>query len=161
MLFSSVARVSAEEGLERNVCGLKGVRARLTDRNHALPVVIQVLPHNLQQPLNPSPPIPPLLAPVPNPPISPLLATQVPVLDLHLPKRNRQPPHDPLKRPAVAPLLHHDAKVEHELVARVLLVRDEDGVADDDMLARGVGRRHEAVAEGLAGDDVGLEMVEV
>lgn len=161
MLSSSVARVSAEEDLGRGVCGHKGVRARLTDRDHALPVVIQVLPHNLQQPLNPPPPIPPLLAPVPHPRISPLLATQIPILDLHLAKQNRQPPHDPLKRPAVAPLLDHNAKVEHELVARVLLVRDEDGVADDDVLARGVGGGHEAVAEGLAGDDVGLEVVEV
>lgn len=34
-------------------------------------------------------------------------------------------------------------------------------MAHDDVLALRVGCRHKAIAEGLAGDDVGLEVVEV
>ena len=57
--------------------------------------------------------------------------------------------------------VNEEAEVEDELIALVLGVGDDDGVAQDAVL--GVGRVHGevAVAEGLAGYDVLVEDVEV
>jgi hypothetical protein len=54
-----------------------------------------------------------------------------------------------------------EAKVEDELVAQILCVGDDDGVAEDGVLAvRGVDGEV-AVAKGLAGDDVLVQDVKV
>ena len=138
---------------------LTDVRGRLTNRNHALSVVIQILPHYLQQPFH----APPTLRLRNNPAglALHLLPAQVAILHLHLGKRHGQPPHDPLVGHAVDVCFQHDTKVEDELVPDILVVGDEYGVAQDDVLAVGVGGGHEPVDKGLARDDVRLQDVEV
>lgn len=57
--------------------------------------------------------------------------------------------------------IEDEAKVKDELVAEILCVGDDDGVAEDGVLSvRGVDGEV-AVAKGLAGDDVLVQHVKV
>lgn len=87
---------------------------------------------------------------------------QVAVLLLHLGKGGRQPPHDAL----IGDLVHHVAtddepKVEDELIPIVSRIGNGDRVSQDDVLAVRIVDGDEAVAKGLARDDVLLEHAEV
>lgn len=138
----------------------RGWRA-LTDRDHALAVVVQILLDNLQQALNRPPPDP--LAILPDPGARPVdVAAQKLVLLLHLGERDGQAPHDALIGHLVAIVgLDDQAKVEDELVALVLWVGDGDGEAQDAVLGVRVVDGDVAVEEGLARDDVLLQHVKV
>lgn len=126
----------------------------LTNWNHTLPVVIQVLLDNLQQTHDRPPSTVAIRALC-------LTKAQVLVLLLHLGECLSQTPHDALIRCLVALRLHQQTKVEDELIAHVLGVRDDYRESQDSVLAvRGVDGDI-TVAEGFAGDDVLLQDVKV
>jgi hypothetical protein len=141
------------------VCG----EEELTNGDHALPIVVQILLDNLQQALNRPPGIlgtaVPVLAALGH--TLTLALAQVLILLLHLGKGARQPPDDTLIRDLIDVGVEDQAKVEDELIAQVLGVGDDDGVAEDGILAVGGVDGDIAVAEGLTGDDVFLEDVKV
>lgn len=126
----------------------------LTNRNHTLSVVVQVLLDNLKQTHNRPPRAVAIRALC-------LTQAQVLILLLHLGKCLGQTPHDALIRRLVALGLHQQAKVEDELIAHVLCMRDDDGKPQDGVLSVGGVDGDIAVAEGLAGDDVLLQDVKV
>lgn len=126
----------------------------LTHGNHALAVVVQVLLDNLQQALDG----PPCLV-VPEPVA--LALAEILILLLHLGKGGGEVPHHALVGSLVDIGLDEDAKVEDELVAEILGVGDDDGVAEHGVLAVGRVDGYVAVAKGLAGDDVFVEDVKV
>lgn len=130
---------------------------KLTDGYHALAVVVEILLDNLEQTLNGPPTRQEILFSV-----GPALAlAQVLILLLHFAKDGGEAADDALVGDLVNVGLDEQAKVEDELVAHVLGVGDEDGVAEDGVLAVGRVDGHVAVAEGLAWDDVLLEDVKV
>lgn len=93
----------------------------LTNWNHTLPVVIQVLLDNLKQTHNRPPRAVAIRALC-------LAKAQVLILLLHLGKRLGQTPHDALIRCLVALSLDQQAKVEDELIAHILWIADDHGV---------------------------------
>jgi hypothetical protein len=125
----------------------------LTDGNHALAVIVKILLDNLKQALNgPPSPIVGRLG---------LALAEVLVLLLHLGKGGGEAADDTLVRDLVNVGVDEQAKVEDELVALVLGVGDDDGEAEDGILAVGGVDGDVAVAKGLARDDVLLEDVKV
>lgn len=80
---------------------------------------------------------------------------------LHLGKCSGETADDALVGGMVDVGLDEEAKVEDELIAQILSVRNDDGVAEDCVLAVGRVDGDVAVAKGLARDDVLLEDVKV
>lgn len=126
----------------------------LTNWNHALSVVVQVLLDNLKQ----TPDRPPRTVAFR---ALCLTEAQVLVLLLHLGECLSQAPHNALIRCLVALRLHQQAEVEDELIAHVLGMWDDHRESQDGVLAIGRVDGDIAVAEGLARDDVLLQNVEV
>lgn len=126
----------------------------LTNWNHALSVVIQVLLDNLKQTHNRPPRAVAIRALC-------LTKAQVLILLLHLGKCLSQTPHDALIRGLVALGLDQQAKVEDELIAHILWIPNDHGEPQDGVFAVGRVDCDIAVAEGLAGDDVLLQDVKV
>ena len=90
-----------------------------------------------------------------------LALTEVLSLLLHLAKSSRESAHDALVGHLVDVGLDEESKVEDELIAHVLGVRDDDRVPKDGVLPVGGVYGYVAVAEGLTGDDVLVQNVEV
>jgi hypothetical protein len=136
-----------------------------TNRDHALPVVVEILLDDLQQRLD-RPPGVVLITTTTTTNATNTAATinilaQIPALLLHLGERDSQPAHDALVGHLVDIALDDQAEVEDELVAVVARARDGHGEAQHKVLAFRVGHGDVAVAEGLARDDVLLQHAEV
>jgi hypothetical protein len=116
----------------------------LTNRDHTLIIIIQILLDNLQQRRN----RPPILT------ITHILITQKLILRLHLRKRTRQPPHHSFIRDLINFHTYNEAEVEHELISYIFLIFDADWVTEDAVFVVWVANTDEAVAERLSGDDV-------
>lgn len=116
----------------------------LTNWNHALRIIIQILQHLFDERKHPR---------------GGTLVAQKATLLLERLEQLRHLPDDALVRAVLDRLVEHDGKVEDELVARVLAVLDAHRVAQDPVLVR--AHRDEAVAEVLLGDDVLGHRVEV
>lgn len=127
--------------------------SELADRNHALAVVVEILLDNLEQALNGAAggAVVQLV----------LDLAEVLVLLLHLSKGGGEAADDALVGGVVDVGLDEEAKVEDELVAQVLVVGNDDGVAEDGVLAVGGVDGDVAVAKGLARDNVLLQDVKV
>lgn len=126
---------------------------RLTNWNHAFTIIVEILLDNLQQALNGTP--------------SPVVArlgltlAQVLVLLLHLGECGGQASDHTFVGDLVGVDIDEQTKVEDELIALVLGVGDDDGIAEDGVFAIGRVYGNIAIAKGLPGDDVLLEDVEV
>lgn len=90
-----------------------------------------------------------------------LAQAQVLVLLFHLGKSGGEAADDALVGGVVDVGLDEEAKVEDELIAQILSVRNDDGVAEDGVLAVGRVDGDVAVAKGLARDYVLVEDVKV
>ena len=129
------------------------VDGRLTDWNHAFSVIVEIFLDDLQQTLDGTP--------------SPVVArlglalAQVLVLLLHLSERGGQASDHAFVGDLAGVDIDEQTKVEDELIALVLGVGDDDGVAEDGVFAIGGVYGDIAIAEGLPRDDVLLEDVEV
>lgn len=136
---------------------------RLTDRNHALSIIVQVLKHHLTQRIHfTSTPDPKrtyaLLANTRSsiPLIIPhalLLSTQKTPLLFQPTKQAPHFPHDlAIARPVRLVLANHESEVEHEFIAAVLALADAHGVPDDAVVVGAEG--DQAIAELLGGDEI-------
>ena len=125
----------------------------LTNGNHALAVVVEILLDNLEQTLNGSA----------RGAVMQLVFhfTQILILLLHLGKSRGETANDALVGGGGDGCLDEQAKVEDELIAQILSVRDDDGVAENGVLSVGGVDGDVAVAKGLARDNVLLQDVKV
>lgn len=135
-----------------------------TDGNHALAIVVEILLDNLQQALNGTAGVGICLVNGRGRNDSALCVTpktQILVLLLHFGKGGGQATDDTLVSSVVDVGLDQKAKVEHEFIAQILCVGNDDGVAEDSVFAVWGVYCDVAVAKWLAGNDVFLEDVKV
>jgi hypothetical protein len=124
-----------------------------TNRNHALVVIIQVLLNNLKQRSNRSS----ILR------FRSALQTQELILNFHLREGARQSSDDGLVRDLVDLDTNHNAEIEHELIAFILLVLDANRMTKDAVLVIRVTNCDISVAECLSWNYIlghGLEVKE-
>lgn len=107
---------------------------KLTNGNHTLIIIIQILSDDLQQSTNT---------------LSTTLTfhTQVLILYLHFAEGIGQSSHDSFVRLGVELIRHHNSEVEHEFIALILLVGDVDGVAYDYEFTAWIADRDEAITK--------------
>lgn len=138
---------------------------RRTDWNHALAVVVEIFLDNLEETLDGAARIGGVIGVNYGGSSGSIwglaAAAEVLVLLLHLGKGGGEAADDTLVGGVVDVGLDEEAKVEYELIAQILSVRDDDGVAEDGVFAVGRVDGDVAVAEGLARDDVLLQDVKV
>ncbi len=147
----SVRWLAGEIGVKRGEREEAG-GSKLTNGNHALPIVVEVLFNNLKQRLDR--------------PSGLVLANihalaEIAALLLHLGKGHGQAAHDALVGDLVDVILDDEAKVEDEGVAVVALAGNGDGETEDNVFPLGVGNGNVAVAKGLARDEIFAEHAEV
>jgi hypothetical protein len=90
-----------------------------------------------------------------------LAQAKILILLLHLGKGGGEIPDNTLVGSLVDIGFKDDAKIKNELIAEVLGVCNDDGISEHGILAVGGVDGDEAVAKGLAGDDVLMEDVEI